>query len=87
MTLSELQRIKQWHVAHKSEHPLEYQLWDAVLTVWVMGWVGWMPAYAFEQFWALPLCGAAILAPRFYTRWRRKAHQAHKLRCDWLASR
>ena len=36
MTLNELQRIKQWHVAHKADHPLEYHLWDLVLTLWVL---------------------------------------------------
>lgn len=39
MTLEELQRIKQWHVDHKADHPLEYHLWDAVLTFWLRGWV------------------------------------------------
>jgi hypothetical protein len=39
--LTELQRIKKWHVAHRGEHPLEYHLWDTVLTLWLMGWVGW----------------------------------------------
>ena len=47
MTLDELQRIKQWHVAHKADHPLEYHLWDLVLTVWMLGWVGWFPICAF----------------------------------------
>ena len=31
MTLQELQRIKQWHVAHRADHPLEYHLWDVCL--------------------------------------------------------
>lgn len=84
MTLAELQRIKQWHVAHKAEHPLEYQLWDAVLTLWLMGWVGWLPAYAFSDFWAMPLCALAMLLPGLYIRWRRRAHLARRLRCDWL---
>ena len=44
MTLNELQRIKQWHVAHKVDHPLEYHLWDLVLTLWVLGWVGCFPS-------------------------------------------
>ena len=48
MTLDELQRIKQWHVDHRSDHPVEYHLWDAMLTLWLMGWVGWLPAFAFE---------------------------------------
>ena len=66
MTLNELQRIKQWHVAHRADHPIEYHLWDAILTLWVMGWVGFLPAYAFEQFWTLPLCALAIAAPGMY---------------------
>ena len=35
ITLSELQRIKQWHVDHRDDHPLEYQLWDGLLTLWL----------------------------------------------------
>ena len=68
MKLAELQRIKQWHVAHRAEHPLEYHLWDAMLTLWVMGWVGWLPAYAFEQFWSMPLCALAMAAPEHVCR-------------------
>ena len=84
LTLAQLQRIKQWHVAHKAEHPLEYQLWDAVLTLWVMGWVGWVPAFAFGAPWAYPLCLLAIWSPRLYVGWRIRAHEARRLRCDWL---
>jgi hypothetical protein len=36
VSLKMLQRIKKWHVAHKSEHPFEYQLLDWVLILWVM---------------------------------------------------
>ena len=86
MSLNELQRIKQWHVAHRRDHPLEYHLWDAMLTLWVMGWVGWLPAYAFEQYWGLPLCALAVAAPSMYVTWRMKAHRERKLRCDWLRS-
>ena len=84
MTLNELQRIKKWHVAHRQQHPIEYHLWDAMLTLWVMGWVGWLPAYAFEQFWTMPLCVLATAAPSIYVTWRNKAHQARRVRCDWL---
>jgi hypothetical protein len=86
MTLAEMQRIKQWHVEHKADHPLEYQLWDAMLTLWVMGWVGWLPAYALQELWAMPLCVLATAAPRLYAGWRMKAHRAHRLRCDWIAA-
>lgn len=84
LTLSELQRIKQWHVAHREDHPLEYQLWDGMLTLWLMGWMGWVPAVAMDEMWALPLCATFIWVPSMYVRWRERAHRAHRLRCDWL---
>lgn len=84
LTLNELQRIKQWHVAHKADHPLEYQLWDVMLTLWVMGWVGCLPAFALDAAWAYPLCALAIYSPRLYVAWRVRAHETRRLRCDWL---
>jgi hypothetical protein len=87
MSLDELQRIKQWHVDHRSDHPVEYHLWDAMLTLWLMGWVGWLPAFAFEAMWAAPLCMTAMFAPTLYVAWRGKAHRARRLRCDWIAAR
>ena len=86
MTLHELQRIKQWHVAHRSDHPFEYHLWDAMLTLWMMGWVGWLPVFAFDAMWAAPLCMLGTLAPTLYVTWRMRAHRAYRLRCDWLRS-
>lgn len=86
MTLAELQRIKQWHVENRAGHPLEYQLWDAMLTLWLMGWVGWLPAYAFDQLWSLPLCALGMFAPSLYVSCRSRAHRARKLRCDWLGA-
>ena len=68
-----------------SDHPIEYQLWDAVLTLWVLGWMGWVPALAMDALWALPLCLAGIWVPAFYVHWRERAHAAHRLRCEWLA--
>jgi hypothetical protein len=84
MTLDELQRIKKWHVAHRRDHPIEYHIWDAMLTVWVMGWVGLLPAYAFDSLWALPLCVLGMAAPGLYVGWRLRAHREHKLRCYWM---
>jgi hypothetical protein len=84
MTLSELQRIKQWHIDHRPEHPVEYHLWDAMLTLWVMGWVGWLPALALGAAWAAPLCMAAISAPTLYATWRARAHRLQRVRCDWI---
>ncbi|GAC1606750.1 MAG: hypothetical protein NVS3B2_14720 [Ramlibacter sp.] len=84
MPLAELQRIKHWHARHRVEHPVEYQLWDAMLTLWVAGWVGWIPASAFHQLWAIPLCLLAVAAPGLYCAWRRKAHREQRVRCDWI---
>jgi hypothetical protein len=84
VTLSELHRIKQWQIAHREQRPVEYHLWDAVLTVWVLGCVSWLPALALEMVWLLPLCALAVASPGLYVRWRRRAHLAHRLRCDWL---
>ena len=66
------------------DHPLEYHLWDAVLTFWLMGWVGWFPTYLFDQWWGAPLCCVGMLFPSLYVTWRGSAHRRHKLRCDWL---
>jgi hypothetical protein len=85
LTLAEIHRIKRWHVVHRNEHPLEYELWDVVLCLWLMGWVGWLPAFALEALWATPLCLLAMGAPRLYVAWRRHAHRACRLRCDWLS--
>ena len=85
MTVNDLARIKKWHIAHRATHPLEYHLWDAMLTLWLVGWVGMLPAYAFEQLWALPLCLLGMSSPNLYVAWRNRAHQARRLRCDWLA--
>ncbi len=84
LTLSELQRIKQWLVAHREEHPVEYNLWDAVLTVWLIGWLGWLPALTLDMEWLFPFCFAAMLSPSLYVGWRERADAAHRLRCDWL---
>jgi len=84
MKLTELQRIKQWHINHRHDHPLEYHLWDAMLTLWLIGWVGWLPAFAFDQLWSAPLCLALSAAPSIYVALRMKAHRACRLRCDWI---
>ena len=84
MTLDELQRIKQWHVRHNRDHPVESQLWDVMLTLWLVGRVGWIPAFAFDALWAAPLCVVAMSAPTLYATWRLKAHRARRLRCDWV---
>jgi len=85
--LNELQRIKAWLVAHKPSHPLKYHSFDAVLTLWMMGWIGWLPVLLFDEvLWAWPLCLLGMWAPALYVRWRARAHAAGRLRCDWLGA-
>ncbi|MFZ4288571.1 hypothetical protein [Variovorax sp. HJSM1_2] len=84
LTLNDLQRIKQWHVQNKYQHPIEYHLLDAVLTCWLMGWVGWLPALMFDAEWAFPLCMLAMHLPSCYVYSRTIAHQRQRVRCDWL---
>jgi hypothetical protein len=87
LTLAEIHRIRSWHLAHKDEHPIEYQLWDCVLCSWLMGWVGWLPLFIFEAVWIAPLCLLGCWAPRLYVAWRRHAHRLQRLRCDWLGDK
>lgn len=84
LTLQEMQRIRQWQLAHRLECPLEYQLWDAVLSLWLMGWVGWLPVLLLDWYAAWPLCLLGSCAPALYVRGRLWAHQHRRLRCDWL---
>ncbi len=84
MTLHEMHRIKLWHDDHRQAHPIEYGLWTAALTLWVLGWVGWLPALALDDTWATPLCLAGMYVPQAYVRWRTRAHRLQRVRCDWL---
>jgi hypothetical protein len=83
MSINELERIKRWHVAHRAQQPLEYHTWDAMLTLWVMGWVGLCPVLLYNP-WLLPLCAVGIGAPDMYVHLRQRAHQRCSLRCDWV---
>lgn len=84
LTLAHMQRLKNWHAAQQGGRPVEKAAWDAVLMMWLMGWIGWLPAFVFEVPWACPLCLLGMFAPRLYVDWRLRSHETHRLRCDWL---
>ena len=84
LTLEELQRIRRWLVAHRADHPLEFHLWDAVMTLWVLGWMGIVPALLLDLPAWLPVCAVGLVTPSLYIRWRQRAHAVGRLRCDWL---
>ena len=85
LSLVTFQRIRDWHVTEHAGHPMEHRVWEAVMTLWIMAWIGWLPAYTFEATWAYPLCLLGVLAPRLYIALRAHAHHSGRLRCDWLA--
>ncbi len=84
MTLHQMSSIKRWQVAHREASPLEYHAWDAVLTLWILGWVGMPPALMLHWSWLVALCVPLFFAPPAYVRLRRRLHQRGRLRCDWL---
>lgn len=84
MTLQQMAALKRWHLANREQSPLEYHAWDGVLTLWVLGWMGWPPALLLSWGWLLPLLALCFVAPRLYVRMRRRLHERGALRCDWL---
>ena len=86
MTLKQLNAFKRWHVAHRNDHPVEYQFCDAVLSLWVAGWVGLLSAMILRALGLLPFLFAAAWAPDLYHALRRSLHHHGWLRCDWLAA-
>jgi len=86
MTLHQLSVLKQWHVAHRRQQPVEFHMWDTMLTLWVMGWMGLPAAALLEQPLWLGACALLFFAPTLYVRARKRLHQRRRLRCDWLDS-
>ena len=84
MKLYELAALKQWHVAHRGDHPVEFHAWDAMLTLWLIGWIGLAPAVLLDQLYGVLLCTLLYLAPGAYVKLRRRLHRQGRLRCDWL---
>ena len=84
LSLAQMQRVKNWLVIHRSQHPIESQVWEAVLTLWLMALIGWLPAYAFSAPWVYPLSILGAFAPQLYVQLRACADHAGHLRCDWL---
>ena len=84
LTLQQMSKLKDWHVLCRGTNAVDYEVWNAVLTVWLMGWIGCLPALIIDALWALPFCLLGVLAPQFYVYVRVRAHKTGQLRCDWL---
>ena len=84
MTLDQFQDLRQWHLRHQGDHPMEGHVWTAILTLWMVGWVGAPTAWLLQ--WDLAALGAVLLvfAPGRYVAWRERLHRRGWLRCDWI---
>ncbi|OYV00228.1 MAG: hypothetical protein CFE45_09930 [Burkholderiales bacterium PBB5] len=86
MTLQQLSAVKRWHIHHHRQGSVEYQVWDSMLTCWMLGWMGLPPAVLLAPGWAVVPCVALFFAPSLYVALRRRLHSRGVLRCDWLDS-
>lgn len=84
MTLDQFHSLKVWYSGHP--RPLEKNVWDAVLTVWMMGWVGVPTFLLLAQPVIVMACVLAIFVPAAYVSWRVRLHKAGRLRCDWITA-
>lgn len=86
MTLDQMASLKRWHVSHRHTGWLELQVWDLMLTLWVLGWAGLPLALLLapaEGPWA---CLLGVAAPHAYVALRAHLHRRGHLRCDWLSA-
>lgn len=83
MTLAQLSALKAWHVANRHRSPLEYHTWDAMLTCWILGWMGIPAALVLWQPYGVIVCVALFFVPDRYVAWRLALHRRGRLRCEW----
>ena len=75
MTFRQLQDVKRWHVMHRRDHPVEYQMLDLVLTLWVLGLVGEFVGIVLQQPLAVGASLALLLSPTAYVSLRSRLHR------------
>ena len=86
MTLHQFYTLKQWHARHWRDHPFEKNLWEGVLTLWVIGWVGGAVSLLLTLPWLELTCLALLFLPGAYVALRARWHRQGRLRCDWINS-
>jgi hypothetical protein len=85
MSLEQLHALKVWHERHAHRSPVEAEVWNALLTLWVMGWVGAPIAWVLGRKLLIFVGLAATLLPGRYVALRSAMHRSGRLRCDWVA--
>lgn len=86
MTLTQLHQVRRWHLRHWRDRPVEHAVWDIVVTLWVVAWVGIPVAWVIDRSWAELACLALLFLPAAYVRLRRRLHASGRLRCDWIGA-
>jgi len=86
VTLDQFQDLRHWHLRHRGDHPLEGHIWNGILTLWLVGWVG-SPTFWLLHWHVAALAGVALVfMPGTYVALRRRLHRLGRLRCDWIAA-
>ena len=86
MTLDQFHSLKVWHQLHVRRHPVEKHVWEAVVTLWMMGIVGGPAAFLIHRGWAIAVCFALLFLPGAYVALRKRLHRAQVLRCEWIGA-
>jgi hypothetical protein len=86
MTLQQYHSLKVWHRRHWRNHPVEKNLWETILTLWVIGGVGLPTALLLDEPWAAVTCLVLLFVPGRYVALRTRLHYSGRIRCDWITA-
>ena len=86
MTLQQYHSLKVWHRRHWRNHPVEKNLWEAILTLWVTGGVGLPVALLVDSPWSTAASLVVLFLPGRYVALRTRLHQSGRMRCDWITA-
>lgn len=85
MTLDQFQDLKRWHQRH-GERWVESAVWNTVMTLWMVGWVGAPTAWVLHRDSAALAVLLLVFVPGAYVALRRALHRRGRLRCDWIVA-
>ncbi|MFT3666490.1 hypothetical protein [Piscinibacter sp.] len=84
MSLDQFQQLRHWHLCHRRDHPMEGHIWTAVVTLWMVGWVGAPAAWLVHEDGAAAAVALFVFVPGLYVACRIRLHRRGRLRCDWI---
>ena len=86
MTLQQYHSLKVWHRRHWRNHPVEKNLWEAILTLSMAGGMGLPAALLLDEPWAAVAGLALLFLPGRYVALRTRLHRNGRMRCDWITA-